>query len=363
MTNTKATILIVEDEKIYIDMLAGILPDKYSVAIAKSGEQALKRLQSVNLPDLILLDVMMPDMDGFEVCNNLKKNPDTKDIPIIFLTAKNDPEDIIKGFEVGGVDYVLKPFNSSELLRRISTHIELQHNRRMLMKRNEIQSELLHVISHDLANSLGTILGFSKCTQTKPDESSRLIPHIISNAENALEILKLSKMLLVAEEKQLDTAPVNLKSILDQSARFIHTRLEEKNILLNITVPEHTIVIAEEVSLINSVLINLLSNAIKFSHPESAIKIYSHQDETDKVKVTISDSGIGMPPELVNDLFDLSRCISRPGTEGEEGTGFGMPLVKKFMNKYEGDIVVSSKSIEDFPNDHGTEITLIFKCG
>ncbi len=362
--NEDYSLLIIDDEPINIQLLGNLLNENnYEVEFATSGREALEWTASRPF-DMILLDVMMPEMDGFEVCKKLKASPKTKNIPIIFLTAKTDTKDIIKGFEVGGVDYILKPFNTSELIHRIDIHLELQHNRQELIKQNEIQRELLHVLSHDLSNSLGGILGFSKNIQRYPEKSNQLMDYIINNAENALEIINLSKKLLVAEGKLLNTSSLYLKRMLDQSTLFLHSKLKAKSILLEISILEHIKIIAEEISLINSVLINLLSNAIKFSPKGSTIKIDSKQDEDEgKVKVIISDSGLGIPRQMVNDIFDLSKCTSRPGTEGEEGTGFGMALVKKFMHKYGGAIMVSSKSIENFPDDHGTEITLIFKVG
>jgi len=129
VTEEPALILVVDDIPKNIQLLSGMLSEKeYKIAFATNGEQALKQASNIN-PDLILLDIMMPEMDGFEVCEKLKNNEDTKDIPVIFLTGKTEAEDITKGFELGAVDYITKPFNTEELLARVSTHVELKKAR------------------------------------------------------------------------------------------------------------------------------------------------------------------------------------------------------------------------------------------
>lgn len=137
----KQTVLVVDDTPENIDVLVGVLSEKYRVKVAQNGEKALK-VVSKALPDLILLDVMMPVMDGYEACRRLKENPETADVPVIFLTAKATPEDIVKGFDLGAVDYITKPFNARELEVRVSNHLQLKNARNSLQSKN-IQLELL----------------------------------------------------------------------------------------------------------------------------------------------------------------------------------------------------------------------------
>ena len=128
----KAKILIVEDEKVNIDVLVGLLNKDYRIVVAKNGEQAIKRLEKPPLPDLILLDIMMPGLDGYEVCRRIKNNPKTNDIPVIFITGKNDEQDEAKGFQAGAVDYIVKPVRPLITLARVKTHIELKRRGDML---------------------------------------------------------------------------------------------------------------------------------------------------------------------------------------------------------------------------------------
>jgi len=133
----KMNVLIVDDNQQNLKILGNVLKEHtdYGLAFAMNGEEALEYL-SKSLPDMILLDVMMPGMDGFQVCEKLQESEETADIPVIFITAKSEPEDIVKGFNVGGVDYVTKPFNEAELLVRINTHMELKRSRDMLEEKN-----------------------------------------------------------------------------------------------------------------------------------------------------------------------------------------------------------------------------------
>lgn len=136
MDNDKAKILVVDDEKFYVDVVVELLNGDYKVAVAMDGEQALRRAEADPIPDLILLDIMLPDMDGYEVCRRLKDNPATRDIPVIFLTVKSEVADEVKGFELGAVDYLLKPVSPPIVRARVATHLALNHARRALADQN-----------------------------------------------------------------------------------------------------------------------------------------------------------------------------------------------------------------------------------
>ena len=183
--------------------------------------------------------------------------------------------------------------------------------------------------------------------------------YIKISAESGMEIINLIRKMRAFEEKDIETYKVNLKNMVDQSYFMLQGKLIEKNIALEIDVPKEIEVVAEEVSLKSSVINNLLTNAIKFSEPGSTIQIEVER-EAKLVKLYVKDNGIGIPDYLCKDLFDITKSTSRPGTNEESGTGFGMPLVKKFMQRYGGTIDISSRSIEENPEDHGTDITLTF---
>ncbi|HHC24989.1 MAG TPA: hybrid sensor histidine kinase/response regulator, partial [Desulfobacterales bacterium] len=167
-TNKKFNILIVDDASKNIQVVANILKQEgYQMAFARNGKTALSRAETMPF-DLILLDIMMPEMDGYEACERLKKNPETKDIPVIFLTAKTDKESVLKGFGLGAVDYVTKPFNAAELLARVKTHLELKlakedlrNSRDQLQELNATKDKFFSIIAHDLRNPFNALISGS----------------------------------------------------------------------------------------------------------------------------------------------------------------------------------------------------------
>ena len=168
-TSQSITILIVDDTPKNIQVIGNILEEKgYKINIALNGLQAIKTAEEIK-PDLILLDIIMPKMDGFETCARLKTLDSTKDIPVIFLSAKAESEDIIKGFQTGGVDYITKPFNREELLARIGTHLELQENRKIIETISNERKELLHVLCHDLAVPFLSLKSLLKVEKDAPE--------------------------------------------------------------------------------------------------------------------------------------------------------------------------------------------------
>lgn len=153
MTDEKPKILIVDDERFYISVLVDMLQDDYRVAIAKDGEQALQRLADGQLPDLILLDWLMPGMDGLSVCQKIKATPATADIPVIFLTIKSEIEDEIAGFEAGAVDYIRKPMSPPIVMARISTHLDLLRTRKQLQAMNDSLEQAVAQRTRELENT------------------------------------------------------------------------------------------------------------------------------------------------------------------------------------------------------------------
>ncbi|QTA88688.1 hybrid sensor histidine kinase/response regulator [Desulfonema magnum] len=356
VSEEKPFILIVDDVPKNLQIIGNILSSEgYLFTPATNGNQALKIIEKRH-PDLILLDIMMPEMDGYEVCKILKNSPRTKDIPVIFLTARTETEDIVRGFESGGVDYITKPFNSTELLARIKTHLEI------LSISNE-RKELLHVLCHDLANPFASIVSALEIIKDY-DTFKRLKKYLSTAAGNGLKVIDLVRKIRALEDKKinLELEPVNLKKAIDESLLMLEQKFAEKHIEIIKNIDPALIVCTEKISLLNSVINNLFTNAIKFSFPDSKIIIGASQAD-DMVTISIRDFGVGMSQELQKDIFDMKKTTSRIGTGGEVGTGFGMPLVKKFVHTYGGKIEIFSKEEKDDPQDHGTEIRLTLKAG
>jgi CheY-like chemotaxis protein/anti-sigma regulatory factor (Ser/Thr protein kinase) len=356
---SKATILIVDDNPNNVQLLKAVMTMRgFNVLVAKNGLHALETVKT-DIPDLILLDIMMPEMDGFEACQKLKESPATANIPIIFLTAKSHIDDIMKGFELGAVDYITKPFSSNELVARVEIHLKLKFSQETVIRqRNELR-EMVQILCHDLSNPLGAVISSFELSEYDPaylDQNKHLI---LSYVRRQYEIIGLVRELrAIAEKKSVfNLIPVNVTKAVNESIETLQYQLTRKNIKAVVSLEENTYVLAEKVSLINSVLNNLLTNAIKFSYPDSVITV-SSQKKNGKILITISDKGMGIPNDLKNKIYAIDRRNTRFGTMGEKGTGFGMPLVKKFVTEYGGTIDITSKDENEHPQDHGTLITL-----
>ncbi len=356
----KPHILIVDDTSKNIQMLATILKQQgYQISAALNGCLALEMLTAVS-PDLILLDIMMPEMDGFETCKRIKDNDKTKDIPIIFLTASNDSDNLIKGFELGAVDYLTKPFNSMELLVRVKNHIDLKQSKEELLKQSNSQKELLQIMCHDLANSIHFMLSLVDLAKENPDMYIKMENNIIKTLNNAAEIIQLVRQMRSLEDRklQLTLEKIPLKAAIREAHFILKQKLANKNLELLIDIQDDIYVTVERTSFINSVITNIITNAIKFSFTDSKIIIRANT-ANDRVLLSIKDFGIGIPEFLLNNIFDFNKPTTREGTSGETGTGYGMPLVKKFITVYGGDIQVRSREkLNEKSNDHGTEILL-----
>ena len=352
--NSTARIMIVDDTEQNIQLLGQALAKEgYEIIVATNGAEAIKTLEHIT-PDLILLDVMMPQMDGFEACSIIKKNEKTKNIPIIFLTARVETEDIVKGFELGAVDYIAKPFNLMELYTRVKNHLELK-------KRDNDNKELIHILAHDLATPFNAIISLTEILDLFNDvnELKTLIGQLNTTARNAKDLIDLVRKMRSLEEGKIELAHCNLTELIRQAVELLKDKLKAKNISVNMSADEKVEVLADKISLLNSVLLNLLTNAIKFSYPASEINICVEK-QNNKVRFSITDTGIGMPESLLEKLFEMNRTTSRPGTQNEKGTGFGMPLIKKFILAYGAEINIKSVSETDNPSSHGTTIEILF---
>ncbi len=360
----KGRILIVDDGLENIQVLGGVLKrEGYQINVARSGLQALESVATM-APDLILLDIIMPELDGRDTCRRLKANPTTKDIPVIFLTAKTKAEEIVDGFELGAVDYITKPFSVPELMARVNTHLELKLSRDMIAKQNDERKELLHVLCHDLTNPLGAIRIYLQWAERKPEVLSKKRLDMLCAVENGLQVIDLVRQMRALEEDKikLKLEPVSIRSAIDACYSMMEPKFAEKQIELVTGFDDSLVVLAERTSFVNSVLNNLLTNAIKFSFSGSSITVEAYQ-ETEQVILTIEDRGIGMPETLLADVFDISKATSRKGTNGEQGTGFGMPLLRKFVTAYGGTVELSSTEKTQSSDNHGTQARLTLSAG
>ena len=352
-------ILIVDDVMSNVLLLKVLLTnEKFAIATASNGRQALEQVEKEN-PDLVLLDVMMPDMSGFEVAQHLKSNPNTADIPIIFLTALNSTADIVKGFQVGANDFISKPFNKEELIIRVTHQISLVAAKRLILsKTEELQrtiagrDKLYSVIAHDLRSPMGSIkMVLNMLILNLPSEkigaemyelltmANQTTEDVFSLLDNLLKWTKsqIGKLNVVYQEVDLVEVTDGVIEIFSMVASLKKIRIHEMK-------PEKMMVNAD-IDMLKTVVRNLLSNAIKFSKENSEVLV--KMEEVDGMAVvSVQDYGCGISEEGQKKLLHTDTHFSTFGTNNEEGSGLGLLLCKDFVVKNGGKLWFTSKEGE-----------------
>lgn len=347
----KKSIYIIDDVHENLQVLGNILKnDGYNISVARNGKQALEGI-NIKLPDLILLDISMPEMDGYEVCKELKSQKETAEIPVIFLTARTHPVDIVKGFKVGGVDYITKPFNSEELLSRIKTHLELKKAREELLEINATKDKFFRIIGHDLKSPLSVLINFTSLLVEKMDTFSQeeMKKILVQLNEHSLATYKLLENLLSWSKSQsgnIDFKPEKIKinKLINETIHFFKNEAKNKSIHLENEINGNCIAFADK-NMINSVLRNLFSNAIKFTFKGGKVTTKC-REINGVVEIAVIDTGMGISPDAFDKLFKIETHYSTQGTANEKGSGLGLILCKEFIEKHEGKIWVESKKGE-----------------
>ncbi len=344
-------ILIVDDEPKNLQVLGSLLREEnLASAFAVDGHKALQIARKLH-PDLILLDVMLPGLDGYEVCAALKQEEELAEIPVIFLTAKVQTEDVIRGLQVGGVDYVLKPFNSSELMARVRTHLELKRAREQLREINRNQTKFFSIVAHDLRNPLSGLRdlpGLLLDPQFEPDmdevrEIAQLMQREAGRVYGLLEEL-LALGMLQMDRVQMSLEDFPLTEAVEEVCDGAMRQAGQKEIALEQDVPDDLQVHADR-KMLCTVIRNLVQNAIKFSKRGSTVSILA-EDREGRVNLSIRDEGVGVPEDLRDKLFEVNVKTTTPGTEQETGTGLGLPLCYELIRRHQGTLTVESQEGE-----------------
>ena len=347
-------ILIVDDVVSNVLLLKILLSnEKYQVCTANCGKMCIEQAKNEK-PDLILLDVMMPDISGFDTAVILKKDPATREIPIIFLTALNNPSDLVHGFKVGANDFLTKPFNKEELLVRVMHQITLVAAKRLIQQQNEElrqtignRDKMYSVIAHDLRSPMASIrmvlnLVVSAVT---PESVGQELFDLLDNANReSEEVHDLLDNLLKWTKSQTGRLTVvmqdlDLNDIIPGVVDIFTMIASTKHIKLNYRATDAPLVVRADNDMLKTIVRNLMSNAIKFSPEESSIDIIM-QPEGDYAKISVRDHGVGISPERLGNLFKKGETTY--GTGGEEGSGLGLQLCADFAHKIGGSVTVDS---------------------
>mgnify|MGYP000828061913 FL=1 len=347
-------ILIVDDVVSNVLLLKILLTnEKFQVLTANNGKVCIEVAKREH-PDLILLDVMMPELNGFDTAVIMKQDEEVKDIPIIFLTALHNTQDLVKGFKCGASDFLTKPFNKEELLMRVMHQISLVAARRLIQKQYEElkatinnRDKMYSVIAHDLRSPMASIrMTLNLLVNVlSPDVIGPEMFELIDNANKETEethdlldnLLKWTKSQTGALHVAFQDFELNdvLPGVID----IFKMIAESKHITLNLDLGTENLDVHADKDMFNTIIRNFMSNAIKFSHENSSIDIsVSHVD--DFAKISVRDHGVGISQERIETLF--SAGTSTAGTRNEEGSGLGLQLCKDFAVKIGGDVTVES---------------------
>jgi signal transduction histidine kinase len=351
-------ILIVDDIPRNLQVLGSILGDNgYSVNVASNGQGALDVI-SAQPPDLILLDVQMPDIDGMEICKRLKADPATSAIPVMFLTARTETDDIVRGFETGAVDYITKPFVATELLARVRTHLKIKQYSDLISSQNQSlqalsneKSELLSVVAHDLKSPLTNVHLIAEMFERKSDviTPERIREYADDLRQSSDRMLALINNILNIHAIETGNYPLSIDRVdatplVERAVSEYHLQAKRKQIAIELALLPDIALYADPMALLQ-VLTNLLSNAIKYSPQQTTIRVRmeigeqkSTEGASKLARIFVQDEGPGISVEDQQRLFQkFARLAARP-TGGESSTGLGLSIVKRLAEAMGGDV-------------------------
>lgn len=350
MPDSRARILAIDDTPENLTLLVDLLQGDYDVRVATSGARAL-RLAEKDTPDLILLDIMMPEMDGFEVCRQIKLRPELQDVPVLFISALDRVEDKVSAFTSGGVDYITKPFQAEEVEARVATHLELRRQKRELQESyvrlselEKLRDNLVHMVVHDLRSPL---LGLSGCLQLlHGDVASTLETEQREDLESAMGAAStLSEMVtslldvnrLESGEMPLHRERADIGVILADALAGLGALTKGRQVLLE--PPATSVMVNCDADVIRRITANLVANALKFT-PRSGVVRLSVGVTSDVARVAVADDGPGIPESHRARIFEKFGQIEAQMEGRKNSTGLGLMFCKLATEAHNGSIGV-----------------------
>ena len=343
-----STLLLVDDVPTNLKVLFGYLKScNFKVRIARDGEDALNQV-ALAKPDLILLDVMMPKMDGFETCRRLKANEETKDIPVIFMTALTETVDKVKGFDAGAVDYVTKPIQQEEVLARINSHLMLRQLQKTLEEKNgELQQQnqelesFAHTVAHDLKNPINAIINYTEMLREDFDlegEVQELLEKVEQAGHKMTDIIS-SLLLLASSRKQaVDMQVIHMQDVVQQVQQRLAHMCDEFD--ATVSLPNSWQSAVGYAPWIEEVWTNYFSNALKYGGRPPHVELGSDVLDDGFIKFWVKDNGDGLDKEEQSHLFVPFTRISQVRVEGH---GLGLSIVQRIVERCGGEVGVESQ--------------------
>ncbi len=349
------SVLVVDDVSENLQVVGNLLKNHaYDVRLAVTGEQAIQSVR-YDPPDLVLLDISMPGIDGFEVCRRLKAESESRDIPVIFLTAAHVTQDQMrKGFEAGAVDYIAKPVDDPVLLARVRTHVSLRRSKdqlqvqnRSLAEANDAKNKLFSIMGHDLKNvfsGLNTLIDLMLKDFDGIERSEKL--HYLTEMRKAshqtLTILddivqwsRLERGMIVPNFRN-----INIGSVVDDALDLVRPRAEQKSVSIEFHKADAP-TLETDGEMLHAVLRNLLTNALKFTHRGGSVTVDIRADSA-SVRISVRDTGIGISAAKMEHLFQYAD-VAEMGTDGESGTGLGLMICREMLEALGGKIWAESE--------------------
>ena len=329
------TILIVDDTPANLSVLAECLSTAgYSLMVAEDGEEALSQTM-LAVPSLILLDVMMPGIDGFETCRRFKAAEATRNIPVIFMTALADTSEKVRAFNAGAVDYITKPIQHAEALARINTHLTLCQLRRQLEKELALKQKFMRIAAHDLRNPLCLILMAVELAKRQRDVPESVTKYLVNVGDSAGQMRRVIDTFL--HLKRGDGARVELNLIATAAAGQHQFAAAEKEIRLLLELAESPPSVRGELAHVFQAVTNYVSNALKFTPRGGSVTVRTRL-RGDRVRCEVADSGPGVPAAERDQLFVEHGQLSPKPTAGEESNGVGLAIVKHLIESQHGTV-------------------------
>lgn len=353
---TGSRILIVDDNPANIGVIYKYLDQAgFPIVVSEDGETAVK-LAEKEAPDLVLMDIMLPGIDGYETCRRIKALASCTDVPIVFMSALSEVEDKLEGFKAGGVDYVTKPFHREEVLERVKTHLTIKKQRDKLRELNLALEEAVRtkdrffsIIAHDLRGPFTALLGAADMIHDSvvsigDKATTEMIAILKTSIENTYLLLEnlLEWSRIQRDVLKLSPESQNLARTATSSCAALKTTMEEKDIAFSVNVPEDFSVFADR-NMLGTMIRNLVGNAVKFTPRGGRVVVSVAEMKEGRAIIEVRDSGVGIPKERLDTLFNGDHSLHTRGTEGEKGSGLGLALVKDFVERHGGKLLVESE--------------------
>ncbi|MBN2348939.1 MAG: hybrid sensor histidine kinase/response regulator [Bacteroidales bacterium] len=346
-------ILIVDDEPANIFFLENLLLNEgYKVTTASSGRECIRVLSNF-IPDVILLDIMMPEMDGLDVLDNIMHDSRLKEIPVIMVTAKTESLDVEQALDKGAMEYIKKPIDEIELLARIRASLRIKKQEDHLKDLVKSKEEFIKIISQDLRTPFTSISGYAEMlyydaalATTLDKEHKDFLKFIIDTSNNVVSYFNklLNWTNIEAKEINLKITPSKLSRIVNASRIILQKEISEKELSVVSEIDDNFTVNIDE-TYFGQVVRNLLSNAVKYTSKGGKIRIFIRTQNT-QTQLVISDNGVGIRNITPEEMFSKKINKSTRGTQGETGTGIGLGICKKIIDAHGFQITFKSEIAE-----------------